>query len=114
MSYTTTYAKCADGYQGRVYAQGVALSKVPRGIREIEYDGLSVRDWGVEMAYFAFSVQFVGKMKPEISRPYIRMDTLRLYLLKGAQSGIQSKKIIHTLATSTAGDCAILSSMERQ
>ena len=81
VSYTTTYAKCKDGYQGRVYAQGVALAKVPRGIRQISYDGLGVRGWGVEMAYFTFDVQIVDKLKMKISCPHFQMDTLRLYLM---------------------------------
>ena len=84
VSYTTTYARCKDGYPGRVYAQGVALSKMHRGVRQIAYTGLGVRDWEAEMAYFTFAVQVVGKLNPRLGCPYFHMDTLRAYIREAA------------------------------
>ena len=80
LTNTTKYARRKEGYQGRVYAQGVAFSKVPRMIREIEYTGISAREWGVAMAYFTFDGQAVCKLKPILSFPHFQMDTLRLYI----------------------------------
>ena len=78
--YTTRYEQSASGYRGRVYAKGVALSKVPRRIRQISYDGMDVRGWGVEMAYFTFATQIAAKIRIQINSPYFNMDTLRLYI----------------------------------
>ena len=80
VTYTTKYARSKEGYQGRVYAQGVALSKVPRRIRQIAYTGISVRDWDIEMAYFTFAAQVADKLQPILSCPHFQMDTLRLYI----------------------------------
>ena len=58
------------GTQGGVYAQGVALSKISRRVRHIAYARISARDWGVEMAYFAYVTP----------RRHSHMDTIRMYL----------------------------------
>ena len=80
VSYATKYARCKEGYPGRVYAQGIALSKMPRRVRQVAYTGLNVRDWDVEMAYFTFAVQVVDKLKPKLASRHFHMDTLRMYL----------------------------------
>ena len=78
--YVTRYSQSSSGYRGRVYAQGVALSKAPRRLRQISYDGMGVRDWDVEMAYFTLATQIVDKLRIQIKCPYFNMDTLRLYI----------------------------------
>ena len=78
--YVTRYSQSSSGYRGRVYAQGVALSKVPRRLRQISYEGMGARDWGVEMAYYTLATQIVDKLRIEIKCPYFNMDTTRLYI----------------------------------
>ena len=78
--YTKRYEQSASGYRGRVYAKGVAQSKVPRRIRQIAYDGMDARGWGVEMAYFTFATQISDKLRIKIDIPYFNMETLRLYI----------------------------------
>ena len=80
VSYVTRYNLCSSGYEGRVYAQGVALSKMPRRIRQVAYEGLDVRDWDVEMAYFTISAQVVDKLRVQINSPHFSMSTLKLYI----------------------------------
>ena len=81
VSFTTKYVQSASGYRGRVYAEGVALSKVPRRLRQIAYEGMAVRDWDVAMAYFTFATQIVDKLGIQIASPHFNMDTLRLYIM---------------------------------
>ena len=78
--YTTKYARSKEGFQGRVYAKGVALSKIPRRVRQVAYTGIGVRDWDIEMAYFTFAVQVADKLHPILNCPHFQMDTLRLYI----------------------------------
>ena len=80
VSFPTKYAQSSSGYRGRVYAEGVALSKAPRRLRQIAYEGADVRDWDVAMAYFTFATQIVDKLGIQIPSPYFNMDTLRLYI----------------------------------
>ena len=63
-----------------MYAQGVALSKMPRRIRQVAYEGLDVRDWDVEMAYFTIAAQVVDRLRAQIKSPYFSMSTLKLYI----------------------------------
>ena len=80
VTFTTRYVQSASGYRGRVYAQGVALSKVPRRLRKIAYDGMGARDWDVAMAYFIFETQNVDKLGIQIASPYFNMNTIRIYI----------------------------------
>ena len=63
-----------------VYAQGVALSKMPRRIRQVAYEGLDVRGRDVGMAYFTISAQVADKLQVQINSPYFCMGTLKLYI----------------------------------
>ena len=80
MRYTTRYSQSTSGYRGRVYAQGVAVPKVPRRLMHLAYDGMDVRDWDVAMAYFTCDTQIVDKLRLKIYCPYFNMDALRLYI----------------------------------
>ena len=52
----------------------------PRRIRQIAYDGQEVVDRDVEIAYFAFASNAVGKLKIQIPSTYSRLDTTKAYL----------------------------------
>ena len=79
VEYTTRYKQSNSGYKGRLYAKCVALSKAPKRIRQIAQSGLGIREWGVRMAYFAFSAHDVDKLKVQLQSPYFRPNTTKLY-----------------------------------
>ena len=78
--YFTRYRQSSTGYKGRLLAEGIALSKAPRAIRAIAYTDLSVRDWGVSMAYFTFASQAVDKLQICQDSPYFRLETTKAYI----------------------------------
>ena len=80
VSYQTRYSHSQSGYKGRLYAQGVALSKTPKRIRQVAYKGLQVQDWDIQMAYFTFAAQAVEKLQVQINSPYFRLDTVKMYI----------------------------------
>ena len=80
VSYSTRYRQSSTGYKGRLFAEGVALSKAPRAIRAIAYSDLDVRDWDVSMAYFTFASQAVDKLMIDQDNPHFRLETVKAYI----------------------------------
>ena len=80
VSYFTRYRQSSTGYKGRLFAEGIALSKAPRAIRAIAYTDLAVRDWDVSMAYFTFASQAVDKLQIYQDSPYFRLETVKAYI----------------------------------
>ena len=63
VSNITKYIQSRSGYKGRLYAQWVGLSKAPKRIRKVAGGGSGIRDWDVEMAYFAFASHVVENFR---------------------------------------------------
>ena len=78
--YITKYTQSRSGYKGRLYAQGVGLSKAPKRIRKVAGGGLGIRDWDVETAYFTFDPQVVEKLQIQIESPYFLLREVTLYI----------------------------------
>ena len=78
--YLTRYRHIQGGYKGRLYAEGAALSKTPKRLRQVAYEGLGVVGWDIRMAYFTFASQDVEKLQVQMSSPYFRLDTVKMYL----------------------------------
>ena len=80
VTYLTRYRHSQGEYKGRLYAEGTALSKTPKRLRQVAYKGLGVEDWDIRMAYFTFAAQAVEKLKVQMHSPYFRLDTVKVYL----------------------------------
>ena len=94
LRYETTYGKSRTGYKGRLFAKNISLQTAPRSLREIAYDGLGVRDWDVESAYFTFALQAVEKLEINFAHPNFQMATVRKYLgdRRSAWDSLNSEK----------------------
>ena len=79
--YATRCRQISTCYNGRLLAEGVALSKAPRAIRAIAYSDLDLRDWCVSMAYFTFASHAVGKLMIDQDIPYFRLEAAKAYIL---------------------------------
>ena len=80
VKYTTKYGRIAGGYSGRLFAKNTSPQQAPRRIREFAYQGLGVRDWDVQSAYFAFAYQDVAKLRPKLQDPAFQLSTVKRYL----------------------------------
>ena len=80
VSCTAKYRRSSTGYMGRIFADGVALARAPRGIREVAYRDLTVRDWDVSMAYSTFASQAVDKLAVNQEIPYFRLSAGNPYI----------------------------------
>ena len=93
--YTTKYGRrSAGGYSGRLFAKNTSPQQAPRRIREIAYQGLGVRDWDVQSAYFAFAYQDVAKLRPKLQDPAFQLSTVKRYLedRKSAWGSMRQKR----------------------
>ena len=80
VSYKTRYRQSSTGYQGRLFADGVAMANAPRRVRAIAYRDIGVCDWDVSMAYFTFAAQAIDKLAIEQDGPYFRLETVKKYI----------------------------------
>ena len=80
VKYDTTYGHRSTGYKGRRSAKNISLQMAPRRMREIAYDGIGVRDWDVESAYFTFAIQAARKLQIKIPHAHFQLGAVRKYL----------------------------------
>ena len=64
---------------GRLFARNISPQTAHRRIREIAYEGIGVRDWGVESAYFNFAFRAIAKLRIKIPRPHFQLSTVGKY-----------------------------------
>ena len=57
-------------------AKNIPLQKAPLRIRGIAYEGIGVRDWDVESAYFNFALKDIEKLRIKIPHTHFQLATV--------------------------------------